>query len=148
RDTARRANRLIKRFIRDAGVYRFQGGGHVNRYQLFVERAMALLKTGGRLGLVLPSGIATDHTSAPLRRRLLEHHDVDTLIGFDNRQAIFPIHRSVRFVLCTATAGNGTSSINCRFGIDDPLVLDSVPDDGQRAGLYPVALTSALIARL
>ena len=148
RDFTRRDHVLIKRFIRDAGVYRFQGGGHVNRYQLFVERALALVKTGGRLGLVLPWGIATDHTSAPLRRRLLEQCNVDTLIGFDNRRAIFPIHRSVRFVLCSATAGPATRQINCRFGIDDPLVLDSLPDSGQGAELYPITMTSALIARV
>jgi hypothetical protein len=149
RDAARQDYALIKRFIRESGTYRFQGGGHVNRYQLFVERAMALVKSGGRLGLVLPSGIATDHTSAPLRRRLLEHHDVDTLIGIDNRRAIFPIHRSVRFVLCTATAGSSTRQISCRFGIDDPHTLDSVPDGGpNRAEAYPVTLTSALIARV
>jgi hypothetical protein len=143
-----RADSPDKRFIRDAGIYRLQGGGHVNRYQLFVERSMALVKRGGRLGLVLPWGIASDHTSAPLRRRLLERHNMDTLIGFDNRQAIFPIHRSMRFVLCSATAGSTTSQINCRFGIEDPRALDSLPDEGTRADLYPITMTSALIARV
>jgi hypothetical protein len=148
RDTARRDNALLKSFIWGSGVYRFQGGGHLNRYQLFVERAMALVRTGGRLGLVLPSGIATDHTSAGLRRRLLEHHDLDTVVGFDNRQAIFPIHRSVRFLLCTATAGSRTSEIKCRFGIADPMALDSVPDGGRSDTAYPVTLTSSLITRM
>jgi N-6 DNA Methylase/Eco57I restriction-modification methylase len=148
RPAARRDNALIKRFIRHAGIYRFQGGGHVNRYQLFLERAMGLVKAGGRLGLVLPSGIMTDHTSAPLRRRLLEHHGLDSLIGFDNRRGIFPIHRSVRFVLCTATAGARTSEIRCRFGIDDPQALDALPDAGQHRGSYPITLTPALISRL
>jgi hypothetical protein len=143
-----RADSPDKRFIRDAGIYRLQGGGHVNRYQLFLERAMALMKGGGRLGLVLPWGIASDHTSAPLRRRLLEQYNVDTLIGFDNRQAIFPIHRSVRFVLCTATAGSKTSQISCRFGIEDPRALDSLPDGGTSAELYPITMTSTFIARV
>jgi hypothetical protein len=148
RDLTRQDNALLTRFIRDAGIYRLQGGGHVNRYQLFVERAMSLVKSGGRLGLVLPWGIATDHTSAPLRRRLLEQCNVDTLIGFDNRQAIFPIHRSVRFVLCSATAGAKTSQIDCRFGIEDPRALDSLPDGGTSAALSPITLTSAFIARV
>ena len=60
----------VLRFTRDAGVYTAQSDGHANRYQLFVERAMALTRRAGRLGLVLPSGLATDHGSAPLRRRL------------------------------------------------------------------------------
>ena len=147
RSLAREDNALLKRFIRDAGIYRLQGGGHVNRYQLFVERAMALVKKGGRLGLVLPWGVATDQTSALLRRRLLEHHKVDTLIGFDNRHAIFPIHRSMRFVLCSATAGSQTTQMNCRFGIESPLTLDSLPDGGTNPEFYPITMTSAFVAR-
>ena len=134
-------NALTRRFVREAGVYRFQGHGHINRYQLFVERAMVLVKKGGRLGLVLPSGLATDHTSSALRRRLIDSCNVDTLVGFENRQAIFPIHRSVRFVLCTATAGAATRQIHCRFGLEDPALLDAIPDEGNPPGAYPVTLT-------
>jgi hypothetical protein len=81
---------------------------------------------------------------------MLDHCDVDTLTGFDNRKAIFPIHRSVRFVLFTATTGRATTSIKCRFGIDDPAVLDQVPDEGDRAGdpVYPILLTPVLLRRL
>ena len=61
-----------KPFFRSSGIYRHQGGGHINRYQVFVERALMLAKRGGRIGLVLPSGFATDHTAAPLRRRLAD----------------------------------------------------------------------------
>ena len=44
----------VLRFTRDAGVYQSQSDGHANRYQLFVERAIALTRAGGRFGLVLP----------------------------------------------------------------------------------------------
>ena len=142
----RRDNRAQRSFATPAFTD-FKGGGHVNRYQLFVERAMALVKIGRAPGPGAPSGMATDHTSAPLRRRLLEHHNVDTLIGFDNRQAIFPIHRSMRFILCSATAGSKTSQINCRFGIEDPRALDSLPDGGTGPAPYPVTMTSTFIAR-
>ena len=63
-----------------AGVYRLQGDGHVNLYQLFVERALALLRPGGRLGLILPSGFAIDHGCAALRRALLDRTQVDTFL--------------------------------------------------------------------
>jgi hypothetical protein len=148
REQNRPANALTRRFIRESGVYRFQGAGHTNRYQLFVERAMSLVRKGGRLGLVLPSGITTDHGSAALRRRLFEHHDVDTLAGFENRRAIFPVHRSVRFVLCTATAGTPTPQVHCRFGIQDSTLLDSIPDEGHPVNAFPITLTQSLIARL
>ena len=69
---------------------RAQSHGHANRYQLFVERAIALTRDGGRLGLVLPSGLATDHGSAPLRRLLFSRCDVDAIVGMDNHRGVFP----------------------------------------------------------
>ena len=116
RSRARLDTAPVVRFTRDAGVYTAQSDGHANRYQLFVERAIALTKPGGRLGLVLPSGLATDQGSAPLRRLLLAQCDVDALVGFDNRRGVFPIHRSVRFLLLTACRGGPTRSIACRLG--------------------------------
>jgi len=145
-----RANSGEKPFFRRSGIYRHQGGGHINRYQIFVERALTLAKRGGRIGLVLPSGFATDHTAAPLRRHLLAHSSVDTISGFENRKAIFPIHRSVRFMICTSTVGSPTSRIACRFGIDDPTMLESIPDTGDRANRlsHPITLTPGLINAL
>jgi hypothetical protein len=150
RDQTRLSNVLTKRFLRTSGVYRHLDGGHINRYQVFLERALTLTRNGGRIGFLLPSGFATDHTSSSLRRRLLERADVDTLTGFDNRSAIFPIHRSVRFVICTATTGQPTQSIKCRFGIDDPRLLETVPDGGDRpdSPVYPIRLTPSLIRSL
>src|SRR5690606_7535769 len=67
-------------FARTAGVYRLQGSGHANLYQLFLERALALVRDGGRLGLVLPHGFAIDHGSAALRHALLDRTEVDGLL--------------------------------------------------------------------
>ena len=94
------ARRLVG-FVREAGVYRVESRAHVNRYQLFVERALQLTRPDGRIGLVLPSGILSDSGTAPLRRHLFDQADVDSIAGLDNRHGIFPIHRSLRFVLLT-----------------------------------------------
>jgi hypothetical protein len=139
----------VLRFTRDAGVYQAQSGGHANRYQLFVERSIALTKTGGRIGLVLPSGLAIDHGSAGLRRQLLTACDVDTLTGFENHQRIFPIHRSVRFLLLTASRGSPTRSIACRMGEREPSSLETAGDESAGASAwFPVRLTPALLQRL
>src|SRR5262249_48733903 len=115
---ARGAADAVRRFTRQSGIYASQSAGHANRYQLFVERAIDLTRGGGRIGLVLPSGLATDHGSGSIRRRLLAACDVDTMVGLDNHRGVFPIHRSVRFLLVTATAGSPTRRIACRFGLD------------------------------
>jgi hypothetical protein len=130
-------------FVRESGIYRVEGRAHANRYQLFVERALQLVRTGGRIGLVLPSGVTADAGAAPLRRHLFDRAEVDEVTGLDNRDGIFPIHRSVRFVLLTGTAGRPTSQIRCRFGVTNPDDLERA----ERAG-SPLVLTRRLLARL
>ncbi|MQA29738.1 MAG: N-6 DNA methylase [Luteitalea sp.] len=118
----------VIRFTRDSGVYVGQSTGHANRYQLFLERAIALTRPGGRIGLVMPRGLLSDHGSARLRRLLFSECGVDTLVGMDNRRRVFPIHRSVRFVLLAATRGEPTTEFGCRLGEDDPAILETAGD--------------------
>lgn len=125
RDDRRRLARCTTGFFRGSGVYVVEPGAHANRYQLFVERSLQLLREGGRLGLILPGGIASDTSSAPLRRHLFDRARVDSLTGLDNRAGIFPIHRSVRFALVTASAGTRTERIACRFGVTEIDDLES-----------------------
>ena len=149
RDRARRDMAPLLRFTRDAGLYAAQSDGHANRYQLFVERAIALTRAGGRIGLVLPSGLATDHGSASLRRMLLNRCDVDAIVGVNNHRGVFPIHRSVRFLLVTSTGGSPTRTIACRFGLDDPADLESVGDEpADQSSWFPVRVTPEMIERL
>jgi hypothetical protein len=139
----------LVRFTRGSGIYQAQSDGHANRYQLFVERAIDLARTGGRIGLVLPAGLAADHGSAALRTRLLTRCDVDAIVGIENHRGVFPIHRSVRFLLVTASAGSPTGEIACRLGIDNPADLEAVGEHpAQASDWFTVRLTPALIERL
>ena len=147
--SARDEPHRVVRFTRDAGIYKAQSDGHANCYQLFGERAVALTRTGGRVGLVLPAGLAIDHGSAPLRRFLLTHCDVDAIVGFENHRGVFPIHRSIRFLLLTATSGRPTGSIACRFGVGDPADLESIGDEPAAAlPWFSVRLASPLLEQL
>jgi hypothetical protein len=143
--TDRRADaQRLTDFVRESGIYHVESRAHANRYQLFVERALQLVRRGGRIGLVLPSGIASDAGAAPLRRHLFDRADIDEVTGLDNREGIFPIHRSVRFVLLTCTAGRPTVQIRCRFGIANPDDLERA--DG--AAPAPLVLTRRFLSRL
>jgi hypothetical protein len=117
-------------FARGSGIYAWQGDGHTNLYQLFLERAIALTRTAGRVALVLPSGFAVDHGCAALRRALLDRTQVDTFISIENRDGLFPIHRGLKFLLMTATLGPATTTLPCRFGVRSPDALDALPDGG------------------
>ncbi|MBI2833332.1 MAG: N-6 DNA methylase [Acidobacteria bacterium] len=144
----RSGRQRLVRFARDAGVYRELRDGHPNSYQLFIERAHSLLRRGGRLGMIVPSGLALDRGCSGLRRMLLDRCDTDMLVGFENRSGVFPIHRSVRFLLVTSTKGGSTTRLRCRFGERDPSSLDTVPDEARDPASFPVTLTRAFIARV
>ncbi len=149
--TARRvaslASSRLTAFARGSGIYALQGGGgHANLYQLFFERALSLVRPGGRLGIVLPSGFASDHGCAALRRRLLDATRVDTFTCIENHDGLFPIHRSLKFLLIAATRQRGAATLPCRFGVRAPDALERLPDDGidAEAVVVPRALLSAV----
>ena len=116
------------RFFRDSGVYALQGSGHANRYQLFLERALQLSRPGGRVGLILPSGLGTDQGSTALRRHLFDRTTIDTWLGFENRRRIFPIHRSTRFVLLSTQTSGQTDTLTFHCALTDPAALDADRD--------------------
>jgi hypothetical protein len=136
--------RRLTDFVRESGIYRVESSAHANLYQLFVERALQLVHRGGRVGLVLPSGVISDAGAAALRRHLFDRADVDSITGLDNREAIFPIHRSTRFVLLTCSPGRATGTIGCRFGITRVVDLERAESDA----VAPITLTRAFIERL
>lgn len=142
RRSRREQARQLADFVRESGVYLVDMQAHVNRYQLFVQRALQLARRGGRIGLVLPSGIARDIGAAALRRHVFDRADVDSITGLDNRAGIFPIHRGVGFALLTATAGTPTVALACRFGLTRTEQLDASSDPA------PLLLSRRLLARL
>jgi hypothetical protein len=78
----------------------------------------------------------------------LRQCDVDALVGLDNQRGVFAIHRSVKFLLATATKGSATRTIACRLGESDVSVLDSGGDPAAAADWFRVRLTPAFIQRV
>ena len=80
-------------------------------------------------------------------RRLLDRSTLDTIVGLDNADAIFPIHRGLRFVVVVAGAGGRTREVRARFGIRTTAELDALPArDDPAASAYPIRLTPAQLA--
>ena len=136
----------LQAFVRGSGLYPLQGHGHSNLYQLFVERVSSLVRPAGRVGLVLPSGFATDRACGALRRFMLERTSIDTFTLLENRDAIFPIHRALKFLLLTYSTGGDTLQLPCRSGVRSLDLLDRVPDCEKDDEALPVP--TALIRRL
>ena len=96
-----------------------------------LAEAKRVLKPDGRLGFIVPAGLATDHGCAALRRELLGRTTLDMFLTLENRQAIFPVHRGLKFALFTLTAGGSTNSVPIHPGMRDPAMLDRIPDNGR-----------------
>jgi hypothetical protein len=65
--------------------YQHQGTGDWNYYKLFIENNLNLLKHGGRLAILVPSGIQTDEGCTPLRTLLTTQHTLLEITSFENR---------------------------------------------------------------
>jgi hypothetical protein len=69
-------------FIRQSGLYPLCGRGDVNLFSVFTELARSLLAPVGRLGIIVPSGIATDDTTKDFFADLVEKRVLVCLYDF------------------------------------------------------------------
>ncbi len=101
-------------------AYRHQGRGDANYYKLFLELGINLLRPGGQLGMIVPSGLYTDLGCAPLRRLLLDQSQWRWLFAFENRRNIFPIDSRFKFAPVIVEKGGQTQSVQTAFMRQDP----------------------------
>src|SRR5262249_12659903 len=95
-------------FIRNSGNYPLCGRGDINLYPIFAERVRTLLSDTGRLGLVLPTAIATGDTTKAFFQDMVGKHSLASLYSFFEIRELFPATDS-RESFCLLTAGSGRS---------------------------------------
>ncbi len=89
--------------IRSSGRFPLCGRGDVNTYSIFAETKRAIISKTGRVGCIVPSGIATDNTTKDFFADLVATKTLASLYDFENRN-IFPnVHASYKFSLLTLT---------------------------------------------
>jgi hypothetical protein len=93
--------------MRSSGVYPLCGRGDINVYTIFAELGRLRLSTRGLMGVVLPSGIATDDTTKFYFQDVINTGSLVSLFDFENK-GIFPgVHSSYKFCLFTCGSGRG-----------------------------------------
>lgn len=100
--------------IREVPFHR-QGEGKCYTYKLFLEMAHALLRDGGQMGFIVPSGLYSDKGSTQLRSLFLNQSSWRWLFGFENRDGIFNIHRSFKFCPVIVRKGGQTDTVRTAF---------------------------------
>ena len=116
------------RVLAKAGDYPLLGGGDVNLYSLFVERAQALVEPNGLVALLTPSGIAADKGAAEFFRSISTTGRLGALFDFENKKVFFPdVHASFKFsTLLFGGARRRFDETRCAFylhrldELDDP----------------------------
>lgn len=88
---------------RSCGDYPLLSRGDLNLYALFVERAMALVKPHGLVGMLTPSSLVSGKTGSAFFCRVAQEGRLKILYDFENRKTFFPdVHRSFRFCVFVA----------------------------------------------
>ena len=97
-DAAKARSDQLGCLIRESGHYPLLGGGDINLYSLFVERALSLVKPDGFVGLLTPSGIYADKTAARFFQSVSTTGRVSGLFDFENKKIFFKdVHASFKF---------------------------------------------------
>lgn len=90
--------------IRDSGYFRYTASGDLNLYPLFIERALQLVNCEGAVGLIVPTGLATDYGMSAFFNELRERRCLRLFLDFENRAKIFPeVDGRFRFAVCVLT---------------------------------------------
>ena len=148
------------RMARTCGDYPLLSRGDVNLYSLFVERAMTLVKPQGMVGLLVPSGIASDKTAATFFQGVATKGRLRALYDFENRRTKFnapPFFPDVdsRFKFCAIVASPTSFSepAHCAFFLQDiselndperrfPLTAEDFARVNPNTGTAPIFRTS------
>ncbi len=116
------------RMARNTGDYPLLSGGDINLYSLFVERAMQLVKPEGMVGLLTPSGIASDLTAAKFFKGVATEGRLKALYDFENKKIFFPdVHASFKFCILVIARQPMSEPARCAFYLRDVSELDD-PD--------------------
>ncbi len=126
----------VSHFMRNSGRYPLAGRGDINTYAVFAETDRELLGGTGRLGVILPTGIATDATTQYFFKDLVEHGAIASLYDFENRKPLFEaVDSRFKFCLLTLTGRDlREPTADFAFFAHDPTDLERT---GVRFGLTP-----------
>jgi hypothetical protein len=111
-------------FVRTSGRFPLCGRGDVNTYSLFAELMRQLIRERGRVGAIVPSGIATDDTTKFFFQDLVRTRSLVSLYHFDNREKLFKdVGSMITFCLLTLRSPHPKSFSQGEKGLNPPSPL-------------------------
>ncbi len=109
-------------FCRGGNRYSLSTYGKLNSYALFAETFMQLLNPQGRAGMIVPTGIATDHSTKAFFDHIVSRQRLVSLFDFENRAKVFPsIDSRIKFCLLSLSGeANHTPEAEFAFFLHQP----------------------------
>ncbi|MBL7214424.1 MAG: N-6 DNA methylase [Phycisphaerae bacterium] len=96
-DAKNNADKTIE-YVRKSKRYPLTAKGDINTYSVFAELARTIVAPNGLVGLLVPSGIATDSTTKDFFATLVKTKVLAGLFDFENKAPVFTdVHRSFKF---------------------------------------------------
>ncbi|WP_051655204.1 Eco57I restriction-modification methylase domain-containing protein [Deinococcus marmoris] len=123
-------------FIRGSGRYPLTGRGDVNTYAIFSELGRDSLNPGGRMGIIVPTGIATDDTTKFFFQSLMDNQTLHSLHDFQSGGGLFNEIGHARFKFCVLTASGGDVLKTAQFSFFSRSVAESL-EPGRRFTISP-----------
>ena len=113
---------MATKVAKGKAIYTTLNKGKLNIYKLFVERSHSLVRPQGIVGLLTPSGIAADLSSAKFFSQLSTHGHIKSLFDFENRRTrygldpFFPdVDSRFKFAAMTASPKRRFDGTMCGF---------------------------------
>lgn len=129
----------LSKFFRNAPQFKNQisivngkkAGSDINLYKLFTEQCYNLLRAGGELGIVIPSGIYTDLGTKQLREMMFAQTRISGLFCFENRKEVFEgVDSRFKFVVLTLEKSGATETFPAAFMRHEVGELERFPRHG------------------
>jgi hypothetical protein len=113
-------------FLRNGGRYPLTGRGDINTYAVFSELDRTLVGPCGRMGVIVPTGIATDATTQYFFKDLVQKGSIAALYDFENRSGLFSAVDSRMKFCILSLAGRDLREPEASFAffLHDPAELD------------------------
>ncbi|ADG76177.1 putative type II DNA modification enzyme [Cellulomonas flavigena DSM 20109] len=141
---ASRAAEAASHYLRKSGRYPLCGVGDVNTYSVFAELFRSSIAHHGRMGIITPTGLATDATTAAFFADTVSSGRLAAFYDFENEAKIFEnVHHAFRFAVACLTGGvradqarlsfltrHVADAVSTRFGLDPDEILALNPNTG------------------
>ncbi|QSV68348.1 MAG: N-6 DNA methylase [Aphanizomenon flos-aquae DEX188] len=113
------------KFIREGGRFPLTAVGKINTYAVFAETTRSLINDNGRVGVIVPTGIATDDTCKKFFGDLIQKQNLASLYDFENREKLFAaVDSRMKFSLL-ALSGKPIKRGNFAFFVTQPKQLEN-----------------------